>query len=112
MSAINSNIKHKATKNISVWSVDRIGRLFIGIVNVLLILATWYISNYFILGLCFINLNLVFSSLTDFCPFRNFLKKLGAKEREEIFLNKNSGFHHFVPSSDSVKITLPVKQKN
>ena len=112
MKAINSKINHKSTLTNSVWSVDRIARLIIGLVNVLLLLATYFISSYFILGLCFINLNLVFSSLTDFCPFKNILKKLGAKEREEIFAHKSNVFQPYVPAADSTKITLSVNQKN
>lgn len=72
----------------SVWSVDRIGRLIVGILNLLLLLAVVYISAYFLIGLCFVNLNLIFTSLTDHCPMRNFLKRLGAKEREK-FYNEN-----------------------
>lgn len=71
-------------KPISVWSVDRIARLIVGLANVIFLLATYFISPYFLIGLCFVNLNLVFTSMTDNCPFKNLLKKLGAKEREEI----------------------------
>jgi hypothetical protein len=120
MKAINSKVRHKSITTNSVWSVDRIARLIIGLVNVFLLLATYFISSYFIFGLCFINLNLVFSSLTDFCPFKNLLKKLGAKEREEYFNakgelisnKKNHGFHSYATSSDSTKITLTINEKN
>lgn len=69
----------------SIWSVDRIARLIVGITNILLLLATYLLSPYFLIGLCFVNLNLVLTSVTDQCPFKNFLKKLGAKEREQFF---------------------------
>jgi hypothetical protein len=69
----------------SVWSVDRIARLIVGISNICLMLATYFLSSYFLIGLCFLNLNLVFTSLTDNCPFKNLLKRLGAKEREQFF---------------------------
>lgn len=69
----------------SIWSVDRIARLIVGIVNILLILAVYLVSSYFIIGLCFLNLNLVFTSVTDNCPFKKLLIRLGAKEREEFF---------------------------
>jgi hypothetical protein len=58
--------------------------------------------------------------MTDNCPFKRLLKKLGAKEREE-FLNakgelistkKNHGFHSYAPSSESTKITLAINEKN
>lgn len=70
---------------VAVWSVDRIARLIVGISNILLLLATYFISPYFLIGLGFVNLNLVFTSVTDNCPFKNFLKRCGAKEREEFF---------------------------
>lgn len=79
------------TKNempISVWSVDRIARLIVGIANVSLVLGAYFISSYLLIGLCFVNLNLIFSSVTDYCPFKNLLKRLGAKERE-CFFNAN-----------------------
>ncbi len=84
--------------NASVWSVDRIGRLIVGALNLILLLAVIHISNYFIIGICLLNLNLVFTSLTDQCPMRNFLKRLGAKERESFFnangdLIKNNPHH-------------------
>lgn len=69
----------------SIWSVDRIARLIVGLTNILLLLATYFISRYFIIGLCFLNLNLVFTSVTDNCPFKKLLIRLGAKEREEFF---------------------------
>ena len=70
---------------VSIWSVDRIARRIVGIANITLILAAYFISSYFIIGLCFVNLNLVFTSVTDNCPFKKLLIRLGAKEREEFF---------------------------
>ena len=75
----------RTTQTVSVWSVDRIARLIIGISNVLFLMAAYFISPYFLIGLGFVNLNLIFTSMTDNCPFKNFLKKLGAKERESFF---------------------------
>ena len=80
--------KRKTGQKLSVWSVDRIARLIVGISNILFLLATYFLSPYFLIGLFFVNLNLIFTSMTDNCPFKNFLKKLGAKEREQ-FLNSN-----------------------
>lgn len=95
----------------SVWSVDRIARLIIGLVNIVLLLATYCFSRYFILGLCLVNLNLIFSSLTDICPFKMFLKKMGAKEREDLLFNNSKVFQSCEPPADSDKILLAVKQK-
>ena len=86
METPNSKKLQKNQLSVSVWSVDRIARLIIGLSNISFILAAYFISSYFLIGLCFLNLNLIFTSLTDHCPFRNLLKKLGAKEREQ-FLN-------------------------
>lgn len=76
--------RQKDHSTASIWSVDRIARLIVGIANIFFLLATYFISPYFLIGLCFVNLNLIFTSMTDNCPFKNLLKKLGAKEREEI----------------------------
>ncbi|PCJ52372.1 MAG: hypothetical protein COA79_23765 [Planctomycetota bacterium] len=84
--------------SVSVWSVDRIARLVVGISNCLVLITSVLISPYFLIILGFINLNLIFTSLTDKCPFKTLLKRLGAKERENYFkpngalikTNKNS----------------------
>lgn len=86
MQKVKIKSKQENQLSVSVWSVDRIARLIIGLSNISFILAAYFISTYFLIGLCFLNLNLIFSSLTDHCPFRNLLKRLGAKEREQ-FLN-------------------------
>ena len=71
--------------SVSVWSVDRIARLLVGISNCLILITSVFISPYFLILLGLINLNLIFTSLTDKCPFKNLLKRLGAKERENYF---------------------------
>ena len=84
---VNSNSfnQQNPASKVSVWSVDRIGRLIVGVINLALLIAVVQISSYFIIGICLLNLNLVFTSLTDHCPMRNLLKRLGAKERENYF---------------------------
>lgn len=84
---VNSNSfnQQNPESKVSVWSVDRIGRLIVGVINLALLIAVVQISSYFIIGICLLNLNLVFTSLTDHCPMRNLLKRLGAKERENYF---------------------------
>lgn len=71
-------------KPLSIWSVDRIGRLIVGLMSIVLIVCSIFISKYFLFGLAVLNINLILTSITDACPFRDFLKSLGAKEREEI----------------------------
>lgn len=85
MKPIKNQNNEKGQGSPSVWSVDRIGRLIVGILNLLLLIAVLKISYYFLIGICLINLNLIFTSLTDKCPMRNLLIKLGAKEREKFF---------------------------
>ena len=94
---------------VSVWSVDRIARLIVGISNILFILAAYFISSYFLIGLCFVNLNLIFTSVTDNCPFKKLLKKLGAKERESFF-NANG---ELIPVKNEKKFSarLPQSEK-
>lgn len=70
---------------VAVWSVDRIARLIVGISNILFLLASYFFNSYFLIGLAFVNLNLIFTSVTDSCPFKKFLIRLGAKEREALF---------------------------
>lgn len=72
-------------KKTSIWSVDRIARLIVGICNSLLGLAIYFISPYFLIGLCLFNFNLIFTSLTDKCVFKQFLLQMGARERESFF---------------------------
>lgn len=93
---------------VSVWSVDRIGRLIVGVMNLVLLVAVVQVSAYFIIGICLLNLNLVFTSLTDHCPMRNLLKRLGAKEREDYFnangeLKQNRASRTFTSELSDVK---------
>lgn len=82
------NQRKQNENSFSIWSVDRIGRLIVGIFNILLIVAVLKISSYFLIGLFTVNMILVFTSVTDRCLMRNLLKKFGAKERE-YFFNSN-----------------------
>lgn len=68
----------------SVWSVDRIARLIVGSCNLILIVLTLTLSTYFLFVLMAINANLVFTSITDKCMFKNLLISMGAKEREQL----------------------------
>lgn len=79
-------------QKLSVWSIDRIGRLIVGILNTLLIIVSIKISSKFLIILLIVNLNLILSSVTDKCFMRNLLKRLGAKERECFFDSKSELF--------------------
>jgi len=80
-----TSLNKKQIESVHVWSIDRIARLIVGILNSFCLFLSVFFSPYFLIGLGLINLNLVFTSLTDKCPFKNLLKKLGAKERENYF---------------------------
>ena len=76
--------QNKITKT-DIWSVDRIGRLITGALNTLLLLLGILVSHYFLYLLIFLNLNSIFTTLTDSCPFQKLLIRWGAKEREALF---------------------------
>ena len=68
------------------WSVDRWGRLFSG--SGVLLLTTLGILHHpaWLLGSLLVSINLVFASLSDYCLLHDILIRLGAKEREDLFL--------------------------
>lgn len=85
MAILQKHIFNNSECKIDIWSVDRIARLVVGIVNILFLLASYIFHSYFLFGLVFVNLNLVFTSVTDSCLFKKLLIHLGAKERENLF---------------------------
>lgn len=58
-------------------SVDRIVRLFAGIVVMVSLVLGWYVNPYWFLLTAFVGFNLFQSSLTGFCPLEIVLKRLG-----------------------------------
>lgn len=84
-SSINPRHFKKVISKTEVWSVDRIGRLISGALNTLFLLLGIFANTYFLYFLIFLNLNSIFTTLTDSCPFQKLLLRLGAKEREELF---------------------------
>lgn len=69
----------------SPWSVDRWGRLLAGLA--VLSFATLGICHHalWMLGAVAVAGNLLLTSLTDRCPIRAVLLRLGAREREDLF---------------------------
>lgn len=67
------------------WSVDRWGRLLAGLA--VLPFATLSICHHtlWMLGAVAVAGNLLLTSLTDRCPLRAVLLRLGAREREDLF---------------------------
>ena len=68
------------------WSVDRWGRLLAGS-GIMLATTLGILHNPAWLGLALLSSgNLVLTSITDHCVLRNTLLRLGAREREDLFL--------------------------
>ena len=58
-------------------TIDRIVLAFAGIMVLLSIVLSYYVSPYWLLLAAFVGLNLLQSSFTGFCPLAMILKKLG-----------------------------------
>jgi hypothetical protein len=58
-------------------TVDRIVRLFAGLMVLLSIVLTIYVHPYWVGLTIFVGLNLAQSALTNLCPLASILKKLG-----------------------------------
>jgi hypothetical protein len=60
-------------------TLDRVVLAFAGIMTLLSVLLTVFVSAYFIWFTVFIGVNMIQSSFTRFCPAAFFFKKLGFK---------------------------------
>lgn len=60
-------------------SIDRAVFRFAGVMVLLSVVLTYYVSQYFLLFTTFIGLNLLQSSFTGFCPAAMFFRLLGVK---------------------------------
>ena len=60
-------------------TLDRAVLAFAGIMTLLSVVLTLYVSPYFIWFTAFIGVNMLQSSFTGFCPAAFFFKKLGVK---------------------------------
>lgn len=61
-------------------SVDKMVLAFAGVMTLLSVALTVYVSPYFMWFTVFIGLNLLQSAFTGFCPAATIFKKLGAKQ--------------------------------
>ncbi|MCK6472166.1 MAG: DUF2892 domain-containing protein [Planctomycetes bacterium] len=68
------------------WEVARWGRLLAGAGVILFTTLGLCLDPLWNLGTLFIAANLFVTALTDRCPVRDTLLRLGAKEREDLFL--------------------------
>lgn len=68
------------------WSVDRWGRLIAGTFVLLFTLLGLLHQQFWLFGSLTCAVNLVLTSVTDRCMIRRLLMRLGAREREELFL--------------------------
>jgi hypothetical protein len=60
-------------------SIDRAVFRFAGVMVLLSVVLTYYVSQYFLLFTTFIGLNLLQSSFTGLCPAAMFFRLLGVK---------------------------------
>lgn len=67
------------------WSADRWGRLIAGAATLACTLLALLHHPLWLLGTLFTAANLVFAALTGLCPVHAALRRLGAREREDLF---------------------------
>lgn len=60
-------------------SLDKMVLAFAGVMTLLSVVLTWYVSPYFLWFTVFIGLNLLQSAFTGFCPAAMIFKMLGVK---------------------------------
>ncbi|RWR50585.1 DUF2892 domain-containing protein [Sinirhodobacter ferrireducens] len=60
-------------------NLDRSVFAFAGVMVLISVLLTWYVSHYFLWFTVFIGLNLLQSAFTGFCPAAMIFSKLGLK---------------------------------
>jgi len=60
-------------------TIERALRLIAGILLLVSVLLTHYVSHYWLLFTAFIGLNLLQSGLTNWCPMMTMLRKAGLK---------------------------------
>ena len=60
-------------------TLDRGVLAFAGVMVLLSVVLTWYVSVYFLWFTVFIGLNLIQSAFTGFCPAASVMKKLGLR---------------------------------
>ena len=60
-------------------NLDRTIFAFAGVMVLISVLLTWYVSHYFLWFTVFIGLNLLQSAFTGFCPAASIFSKLGFK---------------------------------
>ncbi len=60
-------------------NLDRTIFAFAGVMVLISVLLTWYVSHYFLWFTVFIGLNLLQSAFTGFCPAAMIFAKLGFK---------------------------------
>lgn len=68
------------------WSTDRWGRFLAGVSVLCFSILGLIVHPYFLAGTLLAAFNLVLTSLTDACPLRALLRRLGVKEREDLYL--------------------------
>lgn len=60
-------------------SLDRMVLAFAGVMTLLSVLLTWFVSPYFLWFTVFIGVNMIQSAFTGLCPAAWFFKKIGIR---------------------------------
>ena len=86
------------------WEVARWGRLLAGLGTLLFTALGLWLHPYWLAGTLAMAANLVVTAITDRCAMRDLLLRMGAKEREELFLPGGKlRAEHSLPGSRSIE---------
>ncbi len=77
---------HEPASTTVPWSIDRYGRLIAGLSILFCTALSILHSTWWMWGALACGANLLITSLTDRCVLKALLLRLGAREREDIFL--------------------------
>lgn len=61
-------------------TVDKVVRAFAGVMVLVSVALTYWLSPWFVLLTLFVGANLIQSSFTGFCPAEMFFRKMGLKD--------------------------------
>ncbi len=76
----------KKNRQPDLWSIDRWGRLLAGISVLICTALSLLHHSGWLFATLFCGASLMVSSLTNRCPIHGMLLRLGAREREDLFL--------------------------
>ena len=80
-----SNKTYKRKSSLDIWSMERIGRLITGVITAFFLLAGLLMHPLFLYLLLILSFHSIYTTITDSCPFEKLLRRIGGKQREELF---------------------------